>query len=412
VAAVVVACSIGFGIYCFYRRRKEFGESVNLSNPMVLNLAVAVYDKKPKAPEFDGYVADLIGLEFDLCNTDGLFGDKLNYDCFPNYDLAQPKMAWTKAEVVEFLDERAAALEANLRSDSAVKYDGLVVVISGHGINQQIITSDYKLLSKLDIHRCFSKQGHAFSRMIARIFLFDCCDGNFDHGKFGQGTLPKGNSIEANLADLINGAGATAADVVPPNDGHNEGDAETETDHPKVGNDGNDDNDDGDEKKEANEISVSSEALWAHGTEHPDYRLAKLDASTRGFQSKLNTGSGSYLITGFVQRAEKALSAKGYVPRIGPIFKDIQRELGRERKKQQPSYNWYNDTENVQFLKRKKVGGVAIEQQKSVAENYLELTTPQSAQSEANSNGQPTLELVMSQSEGKGVHAQQSSTAL
>ena len=42
-----------------------------------------------------GYVADLDGLGNDILNTLRLFG-KLMYDCFPHYDLANPKLMWTK----------------------------------------------------------------------------------------------------------------------------------------------------------------------------------------------------------------------------------------------------------------------------------------------------------------------------
>merc|ERR1719486_657357 len=97
------------------------------------------------------------------------------------------------------------------------------------------------------------------------------------------------------------------------------------------------------------EYSVSSEAEWAYNTNHPDYQLAVLNASTWGFQSKLNTGSGSYLISGFVDKAEKELASKGYVPRIGGLFKQIQDEL-RSRNKQLPLYIWNNNTENIQLF--------------------------------------------------------------
>ena len=377
VAAAVVACSIGVAIYCFCRRRKEriaiAQESLNLKNPMVINIAIAGYEHHPKAPELKGFVPDLDGLEHDLRNSVRLFGEKLQYDCFPQYELEHPKMMWTKSELEQFLEERAAALEQSLQPESPNKYDGLICVISGHGMDQQIITSDYKLVTKLAIHRCFSKQGHALSRMVARIFLFDCCDGDGEHGKYAKGAKQGGNSCSAEkqLAELIGGAGAGAADVVLPDEGHEAGDAGDDT--AKAG---------ADDEKVQSEPSVSSEALWAHNTEHPDYQLAELNASTRGFQSKLNTVKGSYVITGFVQRAEQALSAKGYVPRIGPIFKQIQQELGKSLKKQQPSYVWNNNTENVQLFKR---GGAVdvdgTEQQKTMTEN----------------NGHPALELALSE---------------
>jgi len=106
------------------------------------------------------------------------------------------------------------------------------------------------------------------------------------------------------------------------------------------------------DEDEEEEKAGTSSAVWARNTENPDFQLAQLDATTRGFQSKLNVMKGSYVITGFVDRAEASLSAKGYVSRIGPMFKEMQFELGQRLKKQQPTFNWANNTENIQFFKR------------------------------------------------------------
>ena len=53
--------------------------------------------------------------------------------------------------------------------------DALIVLLSCHGIDQHILTSDYKKVSKKDIHRTFSRSGQ--SRDIPRLFIFDCCSG-------------------------------------------------------------------------------------------------------------------------------------------------------------------------------------------------------------------------------------------
>ena len=162
-----------------------------------------------------------------------------------------------------------------------------------------------------------------------RLFIFDCCDGDGDFGKFKKDVAKDAksrNKDEQQLAEVL----GDVADVVPPEQDRDKagdvtGAAEAEP-----------------EPEPQEEPSVSSEALWAFNTEHPDYQLAELSASTWGFQSKLNTGSGSYLISGFVERAEKALADKGYVPRIGALFKGIQEEL-RSRNKQLPSYIWFTN---------------------------------------------------------------------
>ena len=247
-------------------------------------------------------------------------------------------------------------------------------------------------MTKLEFHRSFSKQGHALSRTVPRLFIFDCCDGDGDFGKFKKDAAKNGkeggNKEEKQLAAMLELGDADVADVVPP-----EQEQELE-----------DGDEAGAEQEDAEpEPSVSAEAVWAHNTEHPDYQLAELNASRWGFQSKLNTGSGSYLISGFVERAEKELAAKGYVPRIGAMFKEIQDEL-RLRNKQLPSYIWNNNTENIQLYKR----DVDAEQDKTLVVlddgNYMELMTPQSAKS----NGKrPELELAMYRSQSEGKTAQE-----
>ena len=49
-------------------------------------------------------------------------------------------MMWTKLELEALLKERAAALEQSLRSESTSKYDGLICVVSCHGMEQSLIT--------------------------------------------------------------------------------------------------------------------------------------------------------------------------------------------------------------------------------------------------------------------------------
>ena len=104
-------------------------------------IGIARYEQYPSSPEFSGYVPNLKGVDHDLSNTLRLFKDRLQYDCFPTYNLAQPKMRWTKTELEELLVERANALEQNLVSaEGSNKYDGLICVVSCHGIEGQLIT--------------------------------------------------------------------------------------------------------------------------------------------------------------------------------------------------------------------------------------------------------------------------------
>merc|ERR1712228_674796 len=103
-----------------------------------------------------------------------LFGHRLNYDIFPiiqNGD--EPKIFWPESELKDFLEERAVYLSNNV--GKGLFYDSLVVIVSGHGVPRYICTSDYRLYSKLAIHRTFSY--HANLRDIPRFVLYDCCQG-------------------------------------------------------------------------------------------------------------------------------------------------------------------------------------------------------------------------------------------
>merc|ERR1712228_899778 len=103
-----------------------------------------------------------------------LFGHRLNYDIFPiiqNGD--EPKIFWPESELKDFLEERAVYLSNNV--GKGLFYDSLVVIVSGHGVPRYICTSDYRLYSKLAIHRTFSY--HANLRDIPRFVLYNCCQG-------------------------------------------------------------------------------------------------------------------------------------------------------------------------------------------------------------------------------------------
>merc|ERR1719491_2775293 len=110
------------------------------------------------------------------------------------------------------------------------------------------------------------------------------------------------------------------------------------------------------EKKEASKPTHAvtgsiTDWLWKHGDLNPDYRLAVLNAANEGFQSKMNSDVGSYVIHGFWRRAMALLKENGEVSRLGKIFSEIQKELGEW--KQLPVFNWNHDTANV-VLKRRK----------------------------------------------------------
>merc|ERR1712141_379645 len=87
------------------------------------------------------------------------------------------KLYWTKQELTTFL--RRDVVNELLGADDEVKYDGLIVCVSCHGVKDHIVTSDYKLIEKVVIHLLLSTD-HPKIREIPRIFIFDSCDGSGD----------------------------------------------------------------------------------------------------------------------------------------------------------------------------------------------------------------------------------------
>eukprot|EP01084_Bolivina_argentea_P058164 106214_1 len=143
---------------------------------MVIFFAIGDYfDPPPENAELDAYCADLNGLELDIANLRGLFKEILNYQCYTFYydnDPRYPKLSLEKKQILKFMKEKAKSLAYNIELK---KCDGLVVVISGHGYEGNIITSDYGLIDKHHIHRIFSK--YRITRNVPRIFVYDVCDG-------------------------------------------------------------------------------------------------------------------------------------------------------------------------------------------------------------------------------------------
>merc|ERR1712087_942875 len=124
--------------------------------------------------EVNGEMENLNGIEHDVTNMHLLFGDRLNYAVWPKIkDGQHPVVYWTEENLKKFFEKAARHLSNNIVRGKY--FDGLVCIISCHGIPRFICTSDYKLYSKVAIHRTLSQ--YVNLRGIPRLFLFDCCQG-------------------------------------------------------------------------------------------------------------------------------------------------------------------------------------------------------------------------------------------
>merc|ERR1712228_363604 len=254
-----------------------------------------------------------------------LFGHRLNYDIFPiiqNGD--EPKIFWPESELKDFLEERAVYLSNNV--GKGLFYDSLVVIVSGHGVPRYICTSDYRLYSKLAIHRTFSF--HANLRDIPRFVLYDCCQG--------------GNSKKKTI-DLVDMAKEEEATKNVKSNTLNV----TDNTQKRV--------------EEDDIFDGDANPKWEGDDENPDHLLGRVNAANQGFVSNLNSLYGSWVIYKMFTKYMAAINGNKTMPFIHSIFDEIQKELQLEGR-QLPECT-YND--GVRYLcfaknKNKKVGNIDI----------------------------------------------------
>ena len=171
------------------KKKKDdlIAKTIEIRNPMVVLLSIGDYDDEPKDPDIDAAVNNL-DVDVDINNLLELFRDGFKYKIYPEYPDEYPNIHWTKDELIKLLTEYAQIFADNVitnnnnNDDTGYKFDGLIVSISCHGIINNILTSDYKLIEKNVIHRMFSSYFPA-SRHVPRVILYDCCAGSDDYSK-------------------------------------------------------------------------------------------------------------------------------------------------------------------------------------------------------------------------------------
>eukprot|EP01083_Nonionella_stella_P219633 786576_1 len=337
ICVLVVYISIVVAVWCVkkQRRRDRAKQSLLVKNPMVILIAIGDYDHNAanRAAELrDCHLRDL-PVDKDVDNLIALFGvNTLNYKIYPQYkDSDKPKTQWTLSEILHLLNTKARELNANS------EYDGLFVAVSSHGIEGgYICTSDYKLLSKLAVHRLFTTN-YAKVREIPRVFLFDCCEGNEQRdGFFEEEDVKSKDKEEQDDARKL--------------------DVEEVID------------------KEMNQMTCFKESdiergdvVWGVNTRSVDYRLVTINAANPGYQSKLNIKIGSYMICGFIDRMCQDLGANnGENARfIAEIMDEVQQEL--EQKGKQHIVATYRDfTRFIRFKKSDKVHNIRKRKRKQL----------------------------------------------
>eukprot|EP01084_Bolivina_argentea_P041049 75746_1 len=309
IGTILIVAIIGY----ICKRNKQLAAEVKrqtqhthyIKNPLVLFVGIGFYDDNAKNPGANIYCNDLNGVDRDYENVKK-FCELFNYDMYPKPQHA--KYDWTEEEIKEFLNEKILYAEANINTlekdvqnpkKSVNGYDGLVCIFSGHGYKNNIVTNDYQLTNKTALHR-LSSTNHPQLRTIPRIFVFDCCDGdqersyenaNPDYGKnFGVGDIP---------------------------------------------------------------IEQDDDEIWKRDQVNPDYKLILISAANEGFQAKMNSIDGSYLIYELMKASILNIEAKTDLF-FGEIVDKVQEDL-HSSGKQQITKTYNNHTRYLKFVSNQKM---------------------------------------------------------
>ena len=264
---VVVCLFIGSALFCVkeINTRKQWKNSLKIKSGMIISIGIGEYGPRPLDAEAPGYFTNLpVGTDVENLRN---LSDYLHYPFMTVND----KLSWNKDEVMEFLDK--IIREYFLDEGGVPRYDGLIVAISSHGVGNNIVSSDYKLINRTDIHRSISDK-YPQIRVIPRIFLFDACDG----------TRSRQSTIHLEQRESVTPDNTDVEDAAKP---------------------GND--------AEGNDLvdALQMETAWTKSTKNPDYNMIVVHGSNDGFVSKMNKSEkGSYLTYYFIKMVRERIEKK------------------------------------------------------------------------------------------------------
>ena len=122
------------------------------------------------------------------------------------------KKHWTEKEIMYFMQTEIA--EMLIAPDGSLKFDGLIVCVSCHGIEDKIVTSDMKTIEKKAIHRILSLN-YPKLRDIPRIFAFDCCEASDEKAVIEMST-EQSKAIQMALMEESEGRNTRTASTKNP----------------------------------------------------------------------------------------------------------------------------------------------------------------------------------------------------
>eukprot|EP01084_Bolivina_argentea_P287060 492517_1 len=321
----LLICTLSLFLYVYYNYKKKLLQQqvCYVSNALVVIITIGDYETEDQQTDAD--------IDCDL-NDMPVYKDAetlTDLFSFLKYKIIPPvsKTHWTAEEIIAFFRQD---LGNELFDDNILKYDCLMVFFSCHGVPNRIITSDYKTIDKILLHRIVSCR-YPETRNIPRIFIWDSCEGNA-HKSNKRSSLSHLPSISLTSytsdALLVEESKISANEVQEMDKG-----------------------------VKLNALNIPNDKLWSDDKYclNPDYNLAELNAcaANTGFQAKLDLRFGSYLTYYFVEKMKKNIQEKE-CKSLGQICHEIQDEL-HDLGKQQTIHILNNQTEYLQFKMNDKI---------------------------------------------------------
>ena len=280
--------------------RRKWKSAMKIKNGLIVSIGIGKYGPRPQNAEFPGFCANL-PVQADVENLRTLS----EFLYFPFLTM-KGKLSWTRDEVFEFLETEITAKFFDDKGEP--RHDGLIVAISSHGVGNNIISSEYELINRTEIHRCISEK-HPQIREIPRIFLFDACDGTRDR----KATL----KIQQIGSDSDNGP--VAVEALKPGSGVME--------------------------------ALEVETEWTSKTKNPDYNMVVVHGANDGFVSKMQENEvGSYL-TYFFAKAVRMRIERKERKGLSELLTDVQNVL-HDAGKQLIRKEFFNNTEYLRIERR------------------------------------------------------------
>ncbi|ETO01641.1 caspase 8-like protein, partial [Reticulomyxa filosa] len=144
--------------------QQSSGKKKVIKNPLVVMIAISEYNEGFEWKNLKNVK------ERDVKNFKQLFEEELQYDFVSNNT---PNM--TQEEIKDYLDE--TILTKKLRKN-VNKYDGLIMIICGHGDNGNVlVTSEGKAVSIDEIRASFDSYRMESLKDCPKIFIVDACRG-------------------------------------------------------------------------------------------------------------------------------------------------------------------------------------------------------------------------------------------